>query len=182
MKLLSNQSGTGRPQHGASAVSMAAAGLMMALLPAFGMAQSSAPAPSSAPTPSSAPAPSPAPAQASSPGGPGQPATAAPTQTSPSPASPSSTPASVSTASRSKDAKADKLPRATDRRRAAKLYLEASKLFEKEQFEEAIEKYRQAATLDPTNHNYPLAVELARSHEVTALIQAAAKDRIRGDA
>jgi general secretion pathway protein D len=161
---------------------MAAAGLMMALLPAFGMAQSSAPAPSSAPTPSSAPAPSPAPAQASSPGGPGQPATAAPTQTSPSPASPSSTPASVSTASRSKDAKADKLPRATDRRRAAKLYLEASKLFEKEQFEEAIEKYRQAATLDPTNHNYPLAVELARSHEVTALIQAAAKDRIRGDA
>jgi general secretion pathway protein D len=78
--------------------------------------------------------------------------------------------------------KADKLPRSSDRRRAARLFLEASKLFEKEQFQEAMEKYRQAAALDPTNRNYALAGELARSHAVTALIQAAAKDRIRGDA
>ena len=86
------------------------------------------------------------------------------------------------TASASKGAKAEKLPRGSDRRRAAKLFLEASKLFEKEQFEEAMQKYQQAALLDPTNHNYALAVELTRSHAVTALIQAAAKDRIRGDA
>jgi general secretion pathway protein D len=81
-----------------------------------------------------------------------------------------------------KNTKADKLPRGSDRRRAARLFLEASKLFEKEQFQEALEKYRQAALLDPTNRNYGLASELARSHAVTALIQAAAKDRIRGDA
>jgi type II secretory pathway component GspD/PulD (secretin) len=81
-----------------------------------------------------------------------------------------------------KNTKADKLPLGTDRRRAGKLFLEASKLFEKEQFQEALEKYQQAALLDPTNRNYGLAGELARSHAVTALIQAAAKDRIRGDA
>ena len=77
---------------------------------------------------------------------------------------------------------ADKLPPGSDRRRAAKLFLDASKLFEKEQFDEAMQKYQQAAALDPTNHNYALAVELTRSHAVTALIQTAAKDRIRGDA
>ena len=42
--------------------------------------------------------------------------------------------------------------------------------------------FEQAAALDPTNANYPLAATLARSHAVTALIQAAAKDRLRGDA
>jgi general secretion pathway protein D len=89
---------------------------------------------------------------------------------------------SAPAAAADKNTTAGKLPRNTDRRRAARLFLEASKLFEKEQFQEALEKYRQAALLDPTNRNYPLAGELARSHAVTALIQAAAKDRIRGDA
>ena len=42
--------------------------------------------------------------------------------------------------------------------------------------------YQQAAALDPSNANYPLAANLARSHAVTTLIQAAAKDRLRGDA
>lgn len=41
--------------------------------------------------------------------------------------------------------------------------------------------FEKAATLDPSNANYPLAADLARSHAVTALIQAAAKDRLRGD-
>jgi tetratricopeptide (TPR) repeat protein len=80
------------------------------------------------------------------------------------------------------EAKADHVSRTSDLRRAARLFLEASKLFEKQQFEEALEKYRQAAELDPSNRNYALAGELARSHAVTALIQAAAKDRIRGNA
>ena len=75
-----------------------------------------------------------------------------------------------------------KQPKHNDRRRAARLFLDASKLFEKEQFEQAFKLYQQAATLDPTNRNYALAAELARSHAVTALIQEAAKDRIRGDA
>ena len=50
-----------------------------------------------------------------------------------------------------------------------------------EQFEEAMRGYEQAAALDPSNADYRLAANLARSHAVTALIQAAAKDRLRGD-
>jgi len=70
--------------------------------------------------------------------------------------------------------------RSSDRRRAAKLYLEASKLFASEQFEEAMHDYEQAARLDPSNGDYSLAITVARSHAVTALIQTAAKDRMRG--
>jgi general secretion pathway protein D len=69
-----------------------------------------------------------------------------------------------------------------DRRRAAKLFLEASKLFEKEQFDEALRDYEQAAAWDPANPDYALAAKVARSHAVTALIQTAAKARLRGDA
>jgi len=72
--------------------------------------------------------------------------------------------------------------RNSDRRRAEKFYLEASKLFVDEKFEEAMRSYQQAATLDPGNRDYPLAANVARSHAVTALIQAASKDRLRGDA
>ena len=75
-----------------------------------------------------------------------------------------------------------KEPSRTDRRRAAKLFLGASKLFEKEQFEEAVGEYEKAVALDPTNRNYALAADLARSHAVTALIQDATRDRVRGDA
>jgi general secretion pathway protein D len=72
-------------------------------------------------------------------------------------------------------------PKAGDRRRAARLFLEASKLFEKEQFEPALEKYKQAATLDPTNPDYKMAAEIARSHAVAALIQAAVRANMRKD-
>ena len=75
-----------------------------------------------------------------------------------------------------------KEPRSRERRRAAKLFLSASKLFQSEQFEEALRDYQQAAELDPSNRNYGLAADVARSHAVTALVQAAAKDRLRGDA
>ena len=81
-----------------------------------------------------------------------------------------------------KDEKTAKQPSGSDRRHAVKLFLEASKLFEQEKFEEAMRSFEQAATLDPSNANYLLAADLARSHAVTALIQAAAKDRLRGDA
>ena len=74
-----------------------------------------------------------------------------------------------------------KTVRSSNRRRAAKLYLAASKLFEKGQFEEAMHGYQKASLLDPGNSDYSLAVNVARSHAVTALVQAAAKDRIRGD-
>ncbi len=77
---------------------------------------------------------------------------------------------------------AAKLPRDSDRRRAAKLYLSASKLFMDERYEDAIHDYDEAARLDPTNANYRMAGEIARSHAVTALIRTSAKDRLRGDA
>jgi Flp pilus assembly secretin CpaC len=69
-----------------------------------------------------------------------------------------------------------------DRRRATKLYLDATKLFAKEKFEEALHGYLQAAALDPSNTDYPLAANVARGHAVTALIQSAAKSRNLGDA
>jgi general secretion pathway protein D len=94
-----------------------------------------------------------------------------------------SSPATANQAdSKDNDSEPGKLPRGSDRRRAVKLFLEASKLFEKEQFEEALHDYQRAAALDPSNRNYALAAELATSHAVTALIQDAARDRIRGDA
>ncbi len=71
--------------------------------------------------------------------------------------------------------------RGKDRRRAAKLYLEGSKLFEQSKFEPAMRDYEAAAALDPENRDYALAAQVARSHAVTALIQAAAKARTRGD-
>jgi tetratricopeptide (TPR) repeat protein len=74
-----------------------------------------------------------------------------------------------------------KPPRGKDRRRAAKLYLKGSKLFEQSQFEQAMRDYESAAALDPENRDYGLAAQVARSHAVTALIQAAAKARVRGD-
>jgi len=69
----------------------------------------------------------------------------------------------------------------SEQQRAVKLYLNASRLFEKAQFEEAMRGYQKAAALDPSNPNYALAAEVARGHAVTALIQSAARDRNRGD-
>lgn len=78
-------------------------------------------------------------------------------------------------------ASATKEPRNSDRRRAARLYTHASKLFMAERYEDAIKEYDEAAKLDPTNNNYRLAAGVARDHAVTALIQTAAKDRLRSD-
>jgi len=78
-------------------------------------------------------------------------------------------------------AKEAKPPRSSDRRRAAELYLSASKLFLNSQFEEALKEYERAAALNPTNADYRMAADVARSHAVTALIQAAAKDRLLGN-
>lgn len=69
----------------------------------------------------------------------------------------------------------------SDRRRASKLYLSGAKLYEQEKFEEALSDYQKAAELDPANQNYSMAVEIARSHAVAALIQAAAKARMQNN-
>lgn len=133
-----------------------AAAVLLATLPLAGLGQAASQAVPNLPGPAAA----------------NSPAQTAPAADAPTTAKPAS----------GKDEKAEKLPRSSDRRRAVKLFLEASKQFEKEQFEEAMQGYEEAAKLDPTNRDYALAAELARSHAVTALIQAAAKDRIRGDA
>ncbi len=74
-----------------------------------------------------------------------------------------------------------KKPTRGEERKAAKLYLAASKLFVNGQFEAALRDYTQAAQLDPSHADYRMAAEVARSHAVTALIQAAAKARLIGD-
>ena len=109
-------------------------------------------------------------------------AQAAPAQPAPAAAQPAPAQAPAAPANNAKEAKPEKQPRSSDRRRATKLFIEATKLFQKEQFDQALQKYNQAAALDPTNRDYALAAGVASSHQVTALIQAAAKDRIRGDA
>lgn len=78
-------------------------------------------------------------------------------------------------------AAAIKPPTGRDKRRAAKIYLDTSKLFTAGRFEEAMSGYRKAAALDPSKADYRLAAEVARSHAVTALVQDAAKDRLRGN-
>lgn len=72
-------------------------------------------------------------------------------------------------------------PTGSEKRRAASLYMTASKLFVDSQFESALRDYERAAKLDPTNNDYKLSAEVARSHAVTALIQSAARARLTGD-
>lgn len=64
------------------------------------------------------------------------------------------------------------------RRRAAKAYMRASKQFLAGKFDEARLGFEHAAALDPSNRNYRQAALIARNHEVTALLQASAKDRL----
>jgi type II secretory pathway component GspD/PulD (secretin) len=75
-----------------------------------------------------------------------------------------------------------KLPPNRDRRRAAKTFLSAGKLFLAQRYETAMGLYQKAADLDPSMPDYKLAVEVARSHAVTALVQASARARLQGDA
>jgi len=72
-------------------------------------------------------------------------------------------------------------PTGGEQRKAAQLYLSAAKLYEQGHFEEALKNDQQAGALDPTNQDYRLAADVARSHAVTALLQTAAKARTRGD-
>ena len=100
-------------------------------------------------------------------------------QGGPGAAAPEQTPSTAAVAASNADP--SKPVRGSDRRRAAKAYLAATRLFEKGQYEGALSGYEQAARLDPTNPDYSLAAGVARSHAVTAFVQAAAKNRLRGD-
>ena len=94
---------------------------------------------------------------------------------------PSQNPPSGSAGGVTAENRLDKTETNRDRRRATKLFVKATKEFQKQQYDAAIRDYQQAAQLDPENPNYAAATEVARSHEVTGLIQTAAKARIRGD-
>jgi general secretion pathway protein D len=91
-------------------------------------------------------------------------------------------PANGSVAAGLESLKNARKPTGKERRRATKLYLAGARLYEQEKFEEAMHDYEQAAALDPGNDHYRMAIEVARAHAVTALIQAAAKARIQGQA
>jgi tetratricopeptide (TPR) repeat protein len=75
----------------------------------------------------------------------------------------------------------EKLPSTSDRRKAAKIFLQAGKLFMARKYEQAMGLYQQSTKLDPTNKNYSLAIQVARSHAVTALIEESTLDRQRND-
>jgi general secretion pathway protein D len=77
--------------------------------------------------------------------------------------------------------KPERVSTSSDKRRAAKLYLASTKLFDKGRFEAAMEGYEKAAALDPGNADFRLAVDVARSHAVTALIQDATRARMQED-
>ncbi len=98
-------------------------------------------------------------------------------------APPQPPPASPAPSVAAKPANVDKSPQPTarDRMRAARLYLEASKLFTASRFDRAMQAYEQAAKLDPTRADYQMAASVARSHLVTSLVQTAAKDRLLGN-
>jgi general secretion pathway protein D len=78
-------------------------------------------------------------------------------------------------------AKSEKHVSGSARRRAAKAYMEASKQFLAAKFEEARLGFEKAAELDPTNPSYAQAAQVARNHEVTALLQTSARDRLLGN-
>lgn len=107
---------------------------------------------------------------------------AATSQVQEAPALPAPATTQSTAAPNGSQAKPVKQPNGSERRRAAKLYLSAAKLYETGQFERALGNYEQAATLDPTSQDYALAAGLTRSHAVTALLQTAAQARTRGDA
>jgi general secretion pathway protein D len=96
-------------------------------------------------------------------------------------ANPTASQPSASPAQPDKAEKPAKQPSTGDKRRAAKLFLQSSKLFENERYEEAMAGYQKASDLDPTNKDYLLAAEVARSHAATALVQLAARARMKGD-
>jgi len=108
---------------------------------------------------------------------------APPPQAEPQPAPPQAAPVSQGTVNKlpSGQMMDARQPTESERRKAAKLYMAAAKLYDQGKFEDALRDNEQAAALDPSNENYRMAVEVSRAHAASALIQAAAKARMQGD-
>ncbi len=65
-----------------------------------------------------------------------------------------------------------------DRRAAEKAYLEGAKALDRQDLHAAVRAFSRAAELDPDNRDYAEAVQIARGHLVTELVQQANKARI----
>ena len=70
----------------------------------------------------------------------------------------------------------------SDTRAARTAYLAGARALEHNDLTEAQHAFTEAAHLDPGNKEYPVALELARQHQVTELVQQAGRARLLGDA
>ncbi len=93
-----------------------------------------------------------------------------------------SVPADKQQAPASTQTPADKPPTARERRDAEKAYLAGAKALEEKDFKTAQDDFETAASLVPGNAQYSAAREIARQHQVAALIQAADKAKLEGHA
>lgn len=69
-----------------------------------------------------------------------------------------------------------------DSQRARTAYLSGAQALARNDLAEALRDFAQAARLDPGSSEYSVAEELARQHQVTALVQQAGRARLLGDA
>lgn len=67
-------------------------------------------------------------------------------------------------------------------RKAEKLYLQGAKILDRGDTRGAYRAFTEAVALDPANQQYAAALEIARQHLVTALVQDAEKARLTGHA
>ncbi len=65
-------------------------------------------------------------------------------------------------------------------RKAEKIYLQGAKLLDQNDSRGAYQDFTEAAKLDPANQQYAAAVEIARQHLLTQLVQEAEKARLSG--
>ena len=85
-------------------------------------------------------------------------------------------------AAKADQAPAEKPPSARQQSEAEKAYLAGAKALDREDFATAEKDFDTAAELVPHNEQYLAAREIARQHHVSALVQAADKARLKGNA
>jgi type II secretory pathway component GspD/PulD (secretin) len=85
-------------------------------------------------------------------------------------------------AAKADQAPAEKPPSARQQSEAEKAYLAGAKALDREDFATAEKDFDTAAELVPHNEQYLAAREIARQHHVSALVQAADKARLMGNA
>ncbi len=85
-------------------------------------------------------------------------------------------------AAKADQAPAEKPPSARQQSEAEKAYLAGAKALDREDFATAEKDFDTAVELVPRNEQYLAAREIARQHHVTALVQAADKARLMGNA